>query len=87
MSRIVPEDRPLSDEDRIYLVERGTKQGLIERLDAEFPPEEAESKPEPDEYDKMTKDQLMGLLEERKLSKSGNKDEVIARLRADDARQ
>lgn len=82
MSRQVPEDRPLSKADRAYLIQLGTKQSLIERLDADFP---AGSTPVGDEYEGMTKDELMALLEERGLPKSGSKGDVIARLRADDA--
>lgn len=36
MARTIPNDQPLSDEDREYLLIRG-KVGLIEHLDREFP--------------------------------------------------
>jgi len=60
---------------------------------------EAEPQPEPataeagsmaveddraDDYDEWTNDELREELEKRELSKSGNKDELIARLREDD---
>jgi hypothetical protein len=38
-----------------------------------------------DDYDEMTHDEFRDLLGSRELSKSGNKDELIARLREDDA--
>lgn len=93
MSRQVPEDRALSDEDRAYLVQLGTRQSLIERLDADFPSgEEGEgegsggSSPSSPAYEEMGKDELLDELEKRKLSKSGTKADVIARLRESDAK-
>jgi hypothetical protein len=40
-----------------------------------------------DEYAGMTKAELVTELDERGLATSGNKDELVARLRADDARE
>lgn len=108
MSRNVPTDRALSDEDRAYLESRGIYGSLIQRLDAEFgdgepggretfggtrqdastpssDPASTEPDAPTDNYDDMTKDELHEELTKRQLPKSGNKDEVIARLRADDA--
>lgn len=92
MSRNVPLDRALSDEDRVYLESRGVYGGLIERLDNEFgtasePAEEPESEPEVDKYDSMTKEEIQAELTKRELPKSGSKEEVLARLRDDDTRK
>ena len=43
------------------------------------------SAPEPEGYESWTKDELQAELEKRDLPKSGNKDELIARLEEDDA--
>lgn len=48
MSRKVPLDQPLSDEDRAYLQMRGDE-GLITRLDQQFPPQDAEADEEEEE--------------------------------------
>lgn len=45
----------------------------------------AEPATEPDDYDDWTNDELRDELGKRELSKSGNKDELIGRLREDDA--
>lgn len=72
MSRQVPFDRPLSDEDREYLHARGLH-ARVEQMDADFPPDGEESaaevtgdedtgdtggEPRPD-WESMTKDQLL----------------------------
>jgi hypothetical protein len=126
MSRQIPRDQALSDEDREYLVARGDT-NMINRLDLEFgvtdsyqdpaaplrgsePSLAAASEPAglgqsqvglrtdhtgapltpgataaADEYDALTNEELRDELEERELSKSGNKQELITRLREDDA--
>jgi hypothetical protein len=107
MSRQVPVDQALSDEDRSYLEQRGVYGSLIERLDAQYdgvttedagdPGVRVDSQTDPatdpastqpeeptDNYDRMTKDELLSELSKRKLPVSGTKPEVIARLRAAD---
>lgn len=94
MARVVPTDRALSPADRSYLEGRGIHDGLIRSIDAAYPPSpeapvfEAKT---PEQlgrnYDEMNKEALMSELEKRGLSKTGNKPEVIARLREDDAKK
>ncbi len=90
MSRQIPEDRALSDEDRAYLQERGVYGSLIARLDEEFGRPDTAQPSQPsqgadDEYDNMTNAELEDELVRRDLPKSGNKAEMIARLRESDA--
>lgn len=115
MSRQIPQDKALSDEDRAYLESRG-RQDLIAQIDDNYPPsgsadeDEGDGSPAPDEtggtsreaeqanlqiteeepdddYDSMTNDDLREELEDRDLPTSGNKADLIARLRENDAAQ
>jgi hypothetical protein len=78
MSREVPMDQPLSDEDREYLHARGQHQ-TVEMLDERFPADDAEE--EGDDYDEWTVDELKSALAERQLPTTGKKPELVERLR------
>ena len=115
MSRQIPQDKALSDEDRAYLESRG-RQDLIAQIDDNYQPsvsadeDEGDGSTAPDEtggtsreaeqanlqiteeepdddYDSMTNDDLREELEDRDLPTSGNKADLIARLRENDAAQ
>lgn len=97
MSRDIPMDRPLSESDRKYLEDRGSYP-LIDRLDQEFgnisndgeEPEDVfdgddgDDGPDPG-YEEWTAEELREELRERKLSSTGTKAEMAARLREADA--
>lgn len=89
MTRQVPMDQPLSDEDRAYLHARGLH-ARVEQMDADFPPdgdveEEGETRPD---WEGMTVDQLKAEIDrvnttyepDPPLSKDGKKDELRDRL-------
>jgi hypothetical protein len=95
MSQRVDQTKPLSDQDREYLLSRNELQ-VIDRLDALFPAVVETDEAESDEgeaeegdggvlpYEEWTADDLRAELGERKLVKSGSKPEMAARLRKDD---
>lgn len=96
MTRQVPRDRPLSDEDREYLHSRGYHD-QVDAIDQDFPGGDTPSEvtdqsfvddDEPDEvvddYDEWTGAELETELRKRGLPYSGNNDARIARLRGDD---
>lgn len=90
MARDIPMDGPLTAEDRKYMEDRG-RYAEIERLDNEFgrldvDENETDEVTEPaDEYDAFTNKELQAELEGRGLDSRGNKAEMIARLRENDA--
>lgn len=88
MTRQVPNDAPLSTEDRTYLHARG-EHARVEQIDAMFPPgsEQApEADPvEVDAYDEWAYEDLKEECRDRKLPVSGKKEDLVVRLRADDA--
>jgi hypothetical protein len=99
MSREIPQDRPLSAEDRKYLLDRG-REGLIERIDEEQGVEDG-SDEESDEGladwtdPSWTVAQLVAEINDRNvrrqdaglepLSTKGTKAELAQRLTEDDA--
>ncbi len=91
MSRQVPTDRPLSDEDRAYLESRGlsSAETLIRQIDEAFPAEAKDADEEPEaekSFDDMTAEELKAALEKRELSTGvKNKAEAIERLKAFEA--
>lgn len=93
MSRYVPRDKALSADDRSYLESRGgIYASLIQQLDTEYGTGVPEPEPvveeevqDGDGYEDMTNAQLEAMLQNRDLSKSGTKTDLIARLRASDA--
>lgn len=94
MTRKIPLDKPLSDKDRAYLLMRGKNsqvawfdqsQAAEEKAAEEVEEEETETEEVEDEYDEWTVAELQAELESRKLDKTGKKQELIDRLRADDA--
>jgi hypothetical protein len=94
MARDINPDKPLTDKDRQYLLDRGQEQRVVahdarfgdeysvEDLDDRNGPEGPEE--EGDEYDAWTAAELQDEAVKRGLSKAGKKDELIARLREDD---
>ena len=97
MSREVPRDKPLSDEDREYLYARGYDD-LVTQIDQNHPggdtPTQVTNNPdEPfvdddteadDDYENWTVAELDEELKRRQLPVSGNKDQKVSRLRTDD---
>lgn len=99
MSRDVPVDQPLSDEDREYLHTRGYHD-MVDRIDRDFPgggtpsevtnesfvdnPEDVPDEDQ-DDYDSWTSAELETELKNRNLAYSGTNAQKIQRLRADDA--
>lgn len=86
MSRQIPMDQPLSDEDRQYLLDRD-RRDLIAHIDEMNSPAEADESGDGDgdDYDTWKKDDLVEEATKRELDASGTKAEIIARLREDDA--
>lgn len=92
MSREIPMDQPLTEEDRAYLHARG-QHATVEMLDEKYPAdadaEEAEAEEETgDNYDDTTAWKVADLqaeLKRRELPASGNRAELVARLRESDA--
>lgn len=77
--------RYVSDKQELFLYDDNTGISTLESLgwqhDAEWVnPADAPAEPEPETYDGKTVDELREILAERDLPKSGNKDELIARL-------
>lgn len=96
MAREVPRNRPLSDEDREYLLSRGYD-STVASIDQNFPSGDAPSEvtggsqvvKEPvvddeDDYDDWTGPELEGELRKRGLPVSGTNPQKVERLRADD---
>jgi hypothetical protein len=101
MSRDIPQDQPLADEDRKYLLDRGAwGQSLIQRIDENYPAkepvaleaEEAEEDEVPD-YTTWTKSELQAEIDRRneeggpQLDRNGKVAELVSRLEDDDAAQ
>lgn len=90
MTRQIPMDRALSDEDRAYLNARGEHARVAQMdeafgsLEVEEPDDGAEAG---DDYDEWTVVELQAELGKRGLKKSGNQQELIARLREDDNKE
>jgi len=96
MSRTVPLDQSLSDDDRAYLHARG-EHARVAQLDELYPAEVddedeglgGETLPDGDDYDDTKEWKVADLQEElvkRGLSKDGKRDELITRLREDDVK-
>lgn len=99
MSRDIPQDQPLTDEDRQYLQDRGSwGTDLIRRIDENFPAEEPVALEEEDgdetppaDYSEWTKTELVTEVDRRnaeggpQLSRSGTVAELRDRLTEDDA--
>lgn len=81
MSRQVPRNKALSDEDRAYLLGHG-EDILVAQLDEQFG---AVVDEDSDPYEEWSAEDLRTELGERGLAKSGSKAEMAARLREDDA--
>jgi hypothetical protein len=89
MSRVVPRDKPLSDEDRAYLHARG-EHTVVEAIDAANPVQDAEDDglEEKPNWSAMTKDQLVAEVArvnaefavDPALADTGTKAEIVARL-------
>lgn len=89
MSRTdIPTDKPLSDDDRAYLLMRG-EDARVKWFDQVHPPVTEEDDLDDEElddgYDDMTVAQLQEELKSRNLDTNGKKDALIARLREDDS--
>lgn len=96
MSRDVPRNKPLSDEDRAYLLVHGDED-ILRSIDAQYPPgSDVESEEDGDDdapYEEWTVADLQAEIDDRnkdraaeqKMSRAGKKDELVARLRQDDA--
>jgi hypothetical protein len=89
MSQQVPMDKPLSDQDREYLLSRGSDQ-VVAMLDERFGAESSEPVHIEDgedvlPYKDWTADDLRAELADRKLKATGTKPEMAARLEEDDA--
>lgn len=79
MSREIPADRPLSDDDREYLLQRG-QTGTIELIDRAYPPaEEGGQEPLPP-YEEWKLADLQTEATARGLAKSGTIAELAERL-------
>lgn len=86
MSRQVDLTKPLSDDDRAYLLSRG-QNAMVTRMDEQFAEPEPASAPEQEQSDgleNMTVDELKDLLRTRNLPVGGTKDELVSRLREAD---
>lgn len=85
MTRQVPLDRPLSDEDREYLHARG-QHARVEQMDADFPASEDDSTEERPNWEGMTLAALEAEVArvnteyDAGLEASGKKAELVARL-------
>jgi hypothetical protein len=86
MSRDVPMDRALSDEDRTYLHARGQHQ-TVEMLDERFgTADDGDNEVVVDtDYEEWTVKDLQDELKERGLPVSGKQSELAARLHEHDA--
>lgn len=85
MSRQIDYTKPLSEEDRAYLLMRG-EESRVEQMDRDFPLGEDDDD-EVNFYaveDGWNKAALQGELKLRKLDTSGTADELRARLMEDD---
>lgn len=90
MTRQVPVDAPLSDEDREYLHARGMH-STVEMLDNRFGSEDVDAlgddvADDDPMYESWLKAELEAELAKRRLSTSGTNDQKAARLREDDAK-
>lgn len=81
MSKVIDSGKPLSEEDRRYLVERGRGEEIA-RIDGIHSPATDEVP-----YEDWTVEELRAELSDRKLSTSGKKDDLVGRLYAADADQ
>lgn len=89
MSRQIPADRPLSDEDRAYLIQIG-RVSLVEQIDEDFPGDDGGSKDEGDDeggegddlsdLSDLSNAELVERLKDLNLPTSGKKKELVARL-------
>lgn len=84
MSRSIDRSKPLSDEDRAYLLGHG-EDGLVAQLDEQHGQANDTETGDDAPYEEWSADDLRAELGERKLSKTGNKPELVARLQEDDA--
>jgi hypothetical protein len=92
MSRNIDLTKPLSPEDEQYLRDRDRFRDIelakANTAKASAPADSDSPSPVgdelPDDYNDWTKDQLTEELKARQLAVSGNKDELVARLVADD---
>lgn len=95
----IENDEPGNLTEAIYLLDRNrlqvagakTRDEAIAELREEYgedgDTEELEDEDADDEYDDMTNDDLREELEDRGLDTSGNKPDLVARLREDDAEE
>ncbi|MGB2791262.1 MAG: SAP domain-containing protein [Candidatus Moraniibacteriota bacterium] len=90
MSRQVDLTKPLSDDDRAYLLSRG-QNAMVTRMDEQFAepepasaPEQEQEQEQSDGLENMTVDELKDLLRTRNLPVGGTKDELVSRLREAD---
>lgn len=85
MSRVVPRDKPLSEDDRAYLHARG-EHSLVAQIDEANPPSDDEDVEEKPDWASMTVPQLDAEIDRinkeynANLSKDGKKDDKVARL-------
>lgn len=85
MSREVPMDRALSEEDRVYLHARGQHQ-TVDMLDEKFGVLDDDTEVAVDtDYENWTVKDLQDELKDRQLPVSGKQGELVARLRENDA--
>jgi hypothetical protein len=85
MSRDVPMDRALSEEDRTYLHARGQHQ-TVDMLDERFGVLDEDTEVAVDtDYENWTVQDLKDELKDRQLPVSGKQEELAARLREHDA--
>jgi hypothetical protein len=85
MSRDVPMDRALSEEDRTYLHARGQHQ-TVDMLDERFGVLDDDTEVAVDtDYENWTVQDLKDELKDRQLPVSGKQEELAARLREHDA--
>ena len=87
MTREVPMNRALSEDDRVYLHARGQHQ-TVDMLDERFGVASDSDDNEvavDNDYENWTVKDLQDESDERGLPRSGKKDELVARLREHDA--
>lgn len=75
--------KPLSDDEKQHLRERGLEYKIAE-APAKAAKPAPKDEPEPDGYGSWTKEELKAEAEERGLPINGTKDDLVARLEADD---